>query len=183
MKIRSLDKPSEQLKVFADEQGDIYINIFNTKGDPFGRTVRIGGPNSGHSLPSSLRKILYALVAEFNKYKDVPFESDAARAEDNAPKEQLPYPVTICADPNCGRYMPYGKFIAFPLEAKDIPDRAIVKVIDDDFENALLGMDQWTDLESFWKYYDEPYGKGNTPDEALQDLTRTMQETEYRYSK
>lgn len=89
MKIRSLDKPSEQLKVFADEQGDIYINIFNTKGDPFGRTVRIGGPNSGHSLPSSLRRILCALVAEFNKYKNVPFESDAARAEDSAPKEPM----------------------------------------------------------------------------------------------
>lgn len=81
MTIRSLDNPSDQLKVFADEQGDIYINIFNSEEDPFGRTIRIGGPHGGHSLPSRLREILYGLVAEFEKYKDVLFESDAAREE------------------------------------------------------------------------------------------------------
>ena len=175
MKIRSLDKPSEQLKVFADEQGDIYINIFNTKGDPFGRTVRIGGPNSGHSLPSSLRKILYALVAEFEKYKDIPFESDAALEESKAYLEEPHCPVTICMNPNARKYYPYAKFIAFPLEPQDIPDRAIIKVIDDDPENVLYGMDQWSDLKSFWEYYDEPYGKGNTPDGAYEDLIQTMQ--------
>lgn len=174
MKIRSLDKPSEQLKVFADEQGDIYINIFNTKGDPFGRTVRIGGPNSGHSLPSSLRKILYALVAEFNKYKDVPFESDAARAEANAPKEQLPYPVTICADPNGGAYYPYKKFIAFPLEPQKIPEQAIIKVDDNNPRNYLYAMDQTKELTSFWDYYDEPYGKGDTPNEAFENIKQKM---------
>lgn len=93
MKIRSLDNPSVHLSVISDDQGDIYLTIQDTEKDPFGQTVRIGGPASGHQLPNKLHRILYDLASEFKRFEKIRFESAAAQMEDleerQAPVEGL----------------------------------------------------------------------------------------------
>ena len=64
----------------ADEQGDIYVSIFNEFAEypeePT-RTVRLGGPASGHSVPTRIHVLLMQVAAEFDKYKDCRFENEA----------------------------------------------------------------------------------------------------------
>lgn len=173
MKIRSLDNPSVHLSVVSDEQGDIYLTIQDTEKDSFGQTVRIGGPASGHQLPNRLHRLLYDLASEFKRFEKIRFESAAAQMEE-LEERQAPVegPVTIVKDPNNGAYS-YGKYFAFPLNPEDIPQAAILKV-DDNPSWPFEGMDDAKIARSFWKYYDKPYGKGDTPDKALEDLRKKL---------
>lgn len=173
MKIRSLDNPSVHLSVLSDDQGDIYLTVQDTEKDPFGQTVRIGGPASGHQLPNRIHRLLYALASEFKRFEKIRFESAAAQMED-LEERQAPVegPVTIVKDPNNGTYS-HGKYLAFPLSPEDIPQAATLK-INENPSWPFEGMDDATTVRSFWKYYDEPCGKGDTPDEALKDLEKKL---------
>ncbi len=73
-----------------------------------------------------------------------------------------PYPLTIIADRYMGTYSG-GMYVAFPLDAKEIPE----------------GPDQ-SDIEcmNFWDDYEDPYGIGKTPNEALQNLVINIMERE-----
>ena len=67
-------------------------------------------------------------------------------------------PTTIVIDPYCGTYSD-GEWLAFPLDTWDVP-----KDIDaGDMECCI-----------FWKEYDQPVGKGSTPDEALNNLKEVV---------
>ena len=173
MRIRSLDNPSAQLSVISDEQGDIYLTIQDTKKDPFGQTVRIGGPASGHQLPNRIHRLFYDLAREFKRFEKIRFEFAAAQMED-LDERQTPIegPVTIVKDPNDGLYS-HGKYIAFPLDPQDIPQTSVLK-IDDNPDWPFEGMDDANIVRSFWWYHDAPCGKGNTPNEALEDLGKQL---------
>lgn len=64
------------------------------------------------------------------------------------------YPATIVCDRYDGTYSG-GRWLAFPLDYYEIP----VGVDGDDTECAM-----------FWHSYDEPVGRGDSPEEALGDL-------------
>ncbi len=76
MRIRDLDNSGTTLNVFTDEQGDVYVTIFNFQHNKE-FYVRIGGPGSGHSVPPEIRKHLLALAAEFEKYENCRNEEEA----------------------------------------------------------------------------------------------------------
>ena len=84
MRIRDLNDPTNELSVFADEQGDVFVNIaHNTPSYKDYRfySVRIGGCGSGHQVPSKIRSLLLQLAAEFEKYKDCKYENEALLIE------------------------------------------------------------------------------------------------------
>lgn len=67
------------------------------------------------------------------------------------------YPVTIVMDRYTGTYSK-GKWLAFQLDTDQVPDE--------------IGSNDG-DEENFWRSHDDmklPIGKGNTPNEALEDL-------------
>ena len=73
--IRDLDNNGCMLKVYADEQGDIYVALRHDA------ICRIGGPASGHTIPVGIRRKLVALVKEWEKYPEVMFEPQAYEIE------------------------------------------------------------------------------------------------------
>lgn len=84
MRIRDLNRNGNELFVFADEQGDVYVTInHNDKiyrdSDMF--TVRVGGCGSGHEVPSKIRNLLLQLAAEFEKYQNCRYENQAFEME------------------------------------------------------------------------------------------------------
>lgn len=84
MRIRSLDNPSDQLSIFEDEQGDIYVTVSHS-GPMAGYrefTVRIGSVHSGHEIPRLLHQKLHEVAHEFGRFKDIKYESEAARVGD-----------------------------------------------------------------------------------------------------
>ena len=88
MRIRSLDDKNTELGIIKDDQGDVYVAIY-TKENPFGLTVRIGGPASGHSVPPKVKQALNCLAHEFEVYKDCKNEVEAyGKVEE---REELPY--------------------------------------------------------------------------------------------
>lgn len=101
------------------------------------------------------------------------FESAAAQMED-LDERQAPVegPVTIVKDPNSGTYS-HGKYLAFPLDPENIPQAATLK-INDNPSWPFEGMDDAKTVRAFWKYYDMPCGKGDTPDEALKKLRKML---------
>lgn len=85
MRIRSLDDPSDQLSIFEDEQGDIYVSIWHdgeTYRDSSCLCVRIGSVHSGHEIPRLLHQKLHEAAHEFGRFKDIKYESEAARVGD-----------------------------------------------------------------------------------------------------
>ena len=73
--IRDLNNNGCMLKVYADEQGDIYVALGPDA------VCRIGGPASGHTIPVGIRRKLMALVKEWEKYPEVMFEDKAYEME------------------------------------------------------------------------------------------------------
>ena len=73
------------------------------------------------------------------------------------------YPVTIFMSRYNGTYSG-GKFIA------------LNKDIDDDHPDDMVGSD--VPCMQFWSNFDEPYGTGNTPQEAYMDLAFKVQKIE-----
>ena len=73
--IRDLNNNGCMLKVYADEQGDIYVALGPDA------VCRIGGPASGHTIPVGIRRKLMALVKEWEKYPEVMFEEQAYKIE------------------------------------------------------------------------------------------------------
>lgn len=69
------------------------------------------------------------------------------------------YPTTIICDRYGGTYSS-ASWLAFPHDSWDIPE----EVDGEDVECYL-----------FWQDYDGIVGKGETPQEAMQDLIRKMQ--------
>lgn len=80
MKIRDLNNDGTSLTVFADDQGDVYVTITddNVSSD---HTVRIGGPGSGHEIPLRISQLLHELAGEFDRFKGVQYENQAARLD------------------------------------------------------------------------------------------------------
>lgn len=72
---------------------------------------------------------------------------------------RLNYPTTIVADRYDGCYS-HARWLAFPLYICDVPE----EISDEDIPCMC-----------FWDDYDEPVGKGATPEDALADLTTQMQ--------
>ena len=68
------------------------------------------------------------------------------------------YPVTIVSDRYHGTYSD-AEWLAFPLDRDEVPE----EVGDGDMEEMY-----------FWDHYDEPVGKGATPDAAFNDLIQKM---------
>ncbi len=73
--IRDLDNNGCFLKVYSDEQGDVYVALGPDA------CCRIGGPASGHTIPVGIRRKLMALANEFEKYPGVLFEEQAYEIE------------------------------------------------------------------------------------------------------
>ena len=86
MRIRSLDNPKDQLSVMEDDQGDIYVSIWHegeTYRDSGVYCVRIGQGNSGGpDIPRMLHQKLHEVAHEFDRFKDIQWESEAARIGD-----------------------------------------------------------------------------------------------------
>lgn len=68
------------------------------------------------------------------------------------------YPTTLVADRYSGTYSG-GKWLAFPLDYWNVP----AEVDGGDIECMM-----------FWDTYDGVVGKGNTPQEAMEDLINKM---------
>ena len=71
-----------------------------------------------------------------------------------------PYPLTIIKDRYQGMYS-RAKFTAWNLKHTDVP-------------NAIDGDDLV--CATFWEYNQHSVGKGDTPEEAIQDLKIQLQE-------
>lgn len=72
------------------------------------------------------------------------------------------YPLTVVTDRYGGTYSG-AAYLAFPLDFDEVPE----DVNGDD-----------TECGYFWRYYDEPVGKGATVQEAIDDLIEQMKEPE-----
>ena len=68
------------------------------------------------------------------------------------------YPITIIKDRYNGAYS-HGQWTAWPLDIYQIPW-------------AQDSSD--SDCANFWDGYDKPVGKGDTPNEALEDLEKQL---------
>lgn len=72
--------------------------------------------------------------------------------------KQLHYPTTIIADRYNGTYSK-GKWLAFPINYYELPE---------DIDSGDL------ECADFWERYKGPVGKGNTPQEAFDDLVKVI---------
>ena len=72
--------------------------------------------------------------------------------------KQLHYPTTIVADRYDGTYS-HGKWLAFPIDYYDLPE---------DIDSGDL------ECGEFWRKYPGPVGKGNTPQEAFDNLVEII---------
>lgn len=68
------------------------------------------------------------------------------------------YPCTIVSDRYSGTYSG-GQWLAWPLDYDNVPGGS-------DAGDCECG--------DFWRHYKRPVGKGNTPQEALDDLNKIM---------
>lgn len=72
----------------------------------------------------------------------------------------IKYPLTIIADRYGGTYS-RGRFLAFPLGFNEVPE----EVAEDDVPCV-----------HFWGWYNEPVGRGTTPEEAYLNLIVVLTE-------
>lgn len=84
MRIRNLDADFDgcSLEIYRGGCGDVFVTIRDEPSEKnpspgFGKTVRVGMCGSGASIPPSITALFAELAAEFEKYKDCEYETDA----------------------------------------------------------------------------------------------------------